>query len=280
VSFLRSADRGDVAVPGRRPQPGRWALVALAVLSLSLGGCKAFRHKEDPNVSPESLYQKAATYMKDGAYGPAIKSFEALEARYPFSDPARQSRLDIIYAYYKIHDKDATVDAADTFIRENPTHPRIDYAYYVKGLVYFERAPNFLERWFSVDLSERPPQDTRKSFDAFLRVVTQYPNSEYAADARQRMIYLRNRLAEYEMHVAKYYVRRGSYVAALDRARYVIETYDGSPSAHDALEVTLECYQKLGMTQLATDTGKLLTANYPNGRSVDSIGRKPWWKVW
>ena len=276
----RNALHGDAALPGRLRPVARVALLALVALSLSLGGCKAFRHKEDPNLSPESMYRKASVLLKDGNYGPAIKNFEALAARFPFSDPARQSRLDILYAYYKVHEKESAVDAADTFIRENPTHPRIDYAYYIKGLVYFERPANFLERWFRVDLSERPPQDTRKSFDAFQRVVTQYPNSEYAADSRQRMIYLRNRLAEYEMHVAKYYVRRGSWVAALDRARYVIETYDGSPSAHDALEVTVACYQKLGMTQLATDASKVLAANHAGDRKSGQADKKSWWKIW
>ncbi len=131
-----------------------------------------------------------------------------------------------------------------------------------------------------VDLSERPPQDARKSFDAFARVVSQYPQSEYAADARQRMVYLRNRLAEYEIHVARYYVKRGAYVAALDRARYVIETYDGAPATRRALEISVESYQKLGLTDLAADTAKVLAAN-PAVADAKSAGKKRhWWHFW
>lgn len=254
---------------------GRLALAALLGASLLLGGCKAFRHREDFTASPEAMYKQAQKFGDEGSFGAAIKVYEGLNARYPFSDAARQSRLDLIYAYYRQHEKDSAIDAADTFIRENPTHPRIDYAYYMKGLVYFERDPNFLERWFKVDISERPPSDQRKSFDAFQRVISQYPNSQYAADARQRMVYLRNRLADYEMHVADYYVRRGAYVAALARARSVLETYDGSPRTREALEISLNCYRKLGMNDLADDTAKVLASNYPGPR--ENGRRKHWW---
>ena len=131
----------------------RAALAALVLGAVALGGCSSTSKKADANASPEALHERAIKLLNDGAYEPAIKVFEALTARFPFSDAARQSRLDLIYAYYRAHEKESAIDAADTFIRENPTHARIDYAYYMKGLVYFERAPNFLERWFSVDLS-------------------------------------------------------------------------------------------------------------------------------
>jgi outer membrane protein assembly factor BamD len=262
--------------PGAALPLARLALAALLAAGLALGGCKSFRHKQDMNASPESMYKQATQFADEGSYQAAIKVYESLNARYPFSDAARQSRLDLVYAYYRQHEKDSAIDAADTFIRENPTHPRIDYAYYMKGLVYFERDANFLERWFKVDISERPPSDQRKSFDAFQRVVTQYPNSQYAADARQRMIYLRNRLADYEIHVAEYYVRRGAWVAALARARSVIETYDGAPRMRDALEISVECYRKLGMTDLADDAAKVLATNYPGPRQ-GAARKHHWW---
>jgi len=230
-------------------------LLVLLAATLALGGCKHFRHKDDLNASPEVFYSKASKAMREGSYGIAVKGYEALAARYPFSDAARQSRLDIIYAYYRAHEKESAVDAADSFIRENPTHPRIDYAYYVKGLVYFERDPNFLERWFKVD-----------------------PQRDYAADARQRMVYLRNRLADYEIHVARYYMRRGAWVAAIERARYLMENYDGAPSTREALEITVAGYQKLGMTDLAGDASRMLAANFP-GDTVRA-DRKHWWHVW
>jgi outer membrane protein assembly factor BamD len=257
----------------------RVALLALVCGLALLGGCKSFRPKTPPNVSPEALYTKASKLMHDGAYGTAVKQYEQLTARYPFSDAARQSRLDLIYAYYRQHEKESAVDAADTFIRENPTHPRIDYAYYVKGLVYFERDPNFLERWFKVDMAQRPPQDLRKSYDAFARVVSQYPQSDYAADSHQRMVYLRNRLADYEIHVARFYMRRGAYVAAIARARYLIENYDGAPSTRAALEITVEAYRKLGLQDLADDAGKVLAANFP-GDAKARGAQKSWWRIW
>jgi outer membrane protein assembly factor BamD len=249
-----------------------------------LTGCKALRHKEDPNLSPETMYTQATKYLNEGSYGGAVKVYEALTARYPFSEPARQARLDLIYAYYKQREKESAIDAADSFIRENPIHPRIDYAYYMKGLVYFERDLNFLEKRFKVDISERPPQDLRKSFDAFQRVVQQYPQSEYAADARQRMIYLRNRLADYEIHVARYYVKRGAWIAAIDRARDVVELYEGSPRTHDALEIMAECYDKLGLSTLAADSRRMLAANPLEGAAARAeaaaASPKHWWKVW
>ncbi len=253
------------------------ALLGVLAAGLLLGGCSSWGKKEDSNASPEAMYRQATKFADEGSYQAAVKVYENLAARFPFSDPARQSRLDLIYAYYKLHEKESAVDAADTFIRENPTHPRIDYAYYMKGLVYFERDPNFLERWFNVDISARPPSDQRKSFDAFTRVVTQYPNSGYAADAHQRMVYLRNRLADYEIHVARYYVRRGAWVGALARARNVLETYDGAPATREALSISVDCYRKLGMNDLADDTAKVLAANSGDAARADGVKKRHWW---
>jgi outer membrane protein assembly factor BamD len=272
-----SAPAGAAA---RSRRPGALVTALVVVLGLALGGCHAFRHKADENVSPEALYQRGSKAMKDGNFDLAVKLFETLTAKFPFSDSARQSRIDLMYVYYRKHEKESAVDAADTFIRENPTHPRIDYAYYIKGLVYFEREPNFLERGLNVDLSARPPQDLRKSFEAFSRVVTQYPQSAYAADAHQRMVYLRNRLAEYEVHVAEYYMRRGAYIAAIDRARYLIENYDGAPSMRRALEITASAYDKLALPELAADSRKVLAANFPDDPNAAAPTRRQWWKFW
>jgi outer membrane protein assembly factor BamD len=278
LSPPRPAPAGLAARASRRSSLGHAALIALLGATLSLGACKALRHKEDTAATPEVFYARASKALHEGSYAVAIKTYEALTAKYPFSDAARQSRIDLIYAYYKQREKESAIDAADTFIRENPTHPRIDYAYYIKGLVYFEKDPNFLERWLGVDMSERPPQDLRKSFDAFARVVTQYPHSDYAPDARQRMVYVRNRLADYEIHVARYYLRRGAWVAAIDRSRYVIENYDGAPATRAALEIIVASYQKLGMPDLAADTSKVLALNFPEQAASET--RKHWWHVW
>lgn len=252
-------------------------LIATLVATLALGGCRSAREREMMG-SPDALYQRASDSLDSGNYDGAVRIYEVLEARFPFSEAARQSRLDLMYAYYKKGDKEQAVDAADTFMRENPTHPRIDYAYYIKGLVYFERTPNILERTFDVNVADRPPQDARQSFDAFSRVVTQYPKSEYAPDARQRMIYLRNRLAEYEIGVARYYMKREAWVAAANRARYVIENYDGAPSVRDALEISIDAYTKLGLQDLAGENAKVLAANFPE--RAKQLAKKSWWKFW
>jgi len=250
----------------------------LILTVLAFAGCSGNRSKEMQG-DPEVIYQRGAKALRDNDFGNAIKVYEALDARYPFSDAARQGRLDLMYAYYKDHQSESAIDAADQFIRENPAHPRCDYANYIKGLVYFERTPNFLERWLRVDLSERPPSDARKSFAAFQTVVTSYPQSEYAHDARVRLLYLRNRLADYEIHVADYYMRRGAYLAAIARAKYIIENYDGAPAVKPALEIMTDGYRRLGLDDLAEESASVYRENFPEtAERVDK--KKKWWAIW
>ncbi len=246
---------------------------------LALGACNTFRDRVAEEYLAETLYERAHTAMMSGDFRGAVRYYEALEARYPFSELARQARLDIIYSYYRAKEAESAVDAADQFIRENPTHARVDYAMYVKGLVYFERSPNFLERWFNTELTERPPSDARRSFQAFQTLIERYPQSEYAHDARQRMVFLRNRLAEYEVHVADYYLRREAWVAAIARARYTVENYDGAPAVQDALDIMITAYQGLGMTDLAERSQQVYAQNYPGGRPERST-RRDWWPFW
>jgi outer membrane protein assembly factor BamD len=241
------------------------ALLALALLGT--GGCSSLkfwdRNKGDKVIegSPEQLYRDAIKDIKASNYPGAIQRYEMLEARYPFSEQAKQGQLDLIYAYYKNRSADAAIDQADQFIRENPTHPRVDYAYYVRGLVYFESGANWLERKFKADIAKRPPHEARKSFQAFQVLVQQYPKSPYAADARQRMIFLRNRLADYEIEVARYYLKRGAYVGAANRAKGVIEGYDGAPAVDNALKILAASYRKLGVEDLALTAEKVRAAN-------------------
>lgn len=247
----------------------------LAVLLVS--GCGNSRR--ELIGSPDRLYDMARKASDAGNYRDAIAYYEQLEARFPFSNAARQGQLDLMYAYYKNREPESAIDQADQFIRENPAHPRVDYAYYIKGLVQFERNPNFLERWFNADLSYRPPIDARKSFQAFQTLVQRFPNSEYAEDSRQRMIFLRNRLANYEVYVADYYLRRGAYVGAINRAKYAIENYDGAPQLRQALVIMAESYRRLGMTDLAADSEKVLKENFADADVSEEVG-KPWWKFW
>jgi len=256
------------------------AAIALCLILFTTAGCRTNRIDKTKS-SPELLYKKAKKSLDSYDFQTAIKTYEALAARFPFTDQARQARLDLIYAYYRAGENESATDAADTFIRENPTHPRVDYAWYVKGLVDFDKPPNAFEHLFRVDLSKRPPSTARKSFSAFRTVVEQYPKSEYAHDAEQRMIYLRDRLANYELHVAQYYMKRGAYVAAAQRAKGCIEQFDGSPAIPEALQIMIQSYDRLNLTPLAEQTRKVYELNYSGQvRQAQAEIKKPWWKVW
>jgi outer membrane protein assembly factor BamD len=183
--------------------------------------------------------------------------------------------------YYELGEKESAKDAAETFIRENPTHPRIDYAWYLQGLIDFERVPNSLERWLGVDMTQRPPTGAREAFTALRTVVQRYPTSAYAHDARRRMIYLRNRLADFEINVAHHYEERGAWVAAAQRARQTIEQYDGAPAVKEALRVLVRCYRKLDYKELEENTVKVFRENYPeDSLEISRVAGKPWWKFW
>jgi len=248
---------------------------------LATAGCRSHRGKDLTKSSPEVLYKKAHKSLDSYDFQAAIKGYEQLTARFPFTDQARQARLDLIYAYYRAGEGESATDAAETFIRENPTHPRVDYAWYVKGLVDFERQPNALEKLFRVDLTQRPPSTARKAFSAFRTVVEQYPKSAYAHDAEQRMIYLRNRLASYEVHVARYYMKRGAYVAAAQRAKGCVENFDGAPAVQEALQIMVEAYDHLNLKELADKTRTVYQLNYTSDvRQVQADVKRPWWKLW
>jgi outer membrane protein assembly factor BamD len=273
----------DLSPPARRSRASR-ALLAVAaclpLVALLLSGCRTNREGDDLKSGPEIIYERASKSLAQQDYDNAIRLYEALNARYPFATEARQARLDLIYAYYKGRETESALDAADTFIRENPTHPRVDYAWYIKGLVEFERTPNVLERFFKVDLNERPPQTARKSFAAFRKVVEDYPKSDYAHDARRRMIHLRNRLADYQLYVARYYMKRGAYIAAAQRAKEAIEQYDGAPAVREALELMVQAYEQLGMKELADQTRQVYAANYGGDEQKVVPYKRPWWKLW
>jgi outer membrane protein assembly factor BamD len=255
--------------------PSRVLLVAIGLAVLATG-CRSHRG-DDAKSGPEVIYARAQKAMRNSSYGEAIKQLEALQSRFPFSEPARQSQLDLIYAYYKARQVDPAIDAADTFIRENPTNPRVDYAYYMKGLVYFERQSNWLERKFNVDLSQRPPVNARKSFEAFQQLLEKFPHSEYVGDARQRMVFLRNRLADFELHVALYYMRRGAYVGAINRAKFCVENYDGAPAVRGSMKVLVDAYRDLHMMDLASNAERVYADNFP-ASSKDIAPKRHWWR--
>lgn len=227
------------------------------------------------------LYQRAKHDMDSYNYTAAIKTYEQLTAIFPFTDQARQAQLDLIYAYYRAGETDSAIDACDTFIRENPTHPRVDYAYYMEGLVNFEKQPNPVEKLFHVDLAKRPPTTANKAFAALRTVVEQYPKSAYAHDARQRMVYLRDRLAAYDVEIARYYLKRGAYVGAARRAKLVIDNYEGAPATRDALAIMIVSYDRLGMSTLAAEARRVYAANFVGQvTQVAAATRRHWWHFW
>jgi outer membrane protein assembly factor BamD len=239
-------------------------LLLIALLPAALLACAGNEEQQSEVQNITEAYESAKLSIERGNYQRGIQVFEAIQARYPFSDLARQIQLELMYAYYKSGRREEAVEAADTFMRENPIHPRVDYALYIRGLAYFESAPGVLERWFNKDVTKRPPKDVMLSYSSLRQLVERFPTSEYAPDAEQRLVAIKNRLADYENHVADYYLRRGAYVAALNRAKASLEQFNGATGNARSLQIMAEAYERLGMDDLAADTRRVLAENFPN----------------
>ena len=238
--------------------------ILVALLCASLLACAGKDEIQTEIQGIMEAYEKAQEAIARKNYRRGIQIFEAIQARFPFSDLSRQIQLELMHAYYMGGQREQAVEAADTFIRENPIHARVDYALYIKGLAYFEEEPGFMDRWFRRDTTKRPPQEVELAYITFRRLVERYPTSEYAADAEQRMVAIKDRLAQYENHIANYYLRRGAYVAALNRATTALEEYNGASGNARSLEIMALAYDKLGMTDLASDTRRVLEKNFPD----------------
>ena len=242
-----------------------FSLSFLCVFAMLLGCAGSEENAEDAFINNiVEAYETAQSAVRGGNYRRGIQIFEALQARFPFSDLAKEIQLELMYAYHKNGSQEQAIDAADTFMRENPTHERIDYALYIKALAYYEKDPGLLERLFRKDLRNRPPKEADLAYSSLRRLVERYPASEYAADAEQRMLHLKNRLADYENSVADWYLRREAYVAALNRAKSSLERYNGAPGNRDSLRIMIDAYEGLGMQELAADTRRVRENTYPN----------------
>lgn len=250
----------------------KFSYIFLPCVFLFLSACNS--DKTDDMESTElAYYESAQGSLRSNNYANAVAKLQLLEARFPFGRYAQQAQLEIIYAYYRSGQPEATRAAADRFIRLHPRHPNVDYAYYLKGLASFEEDENFLARLFPMDPSTRDPGAARDSFNDFAQLIRRFPNSEYAPAAQKRMQYLRNLLAASEVNVARYYIYRGAYVAAANRGRYVFENLQGTAAVPDALAIMVEAYQLLGMNNLANDALLVLSANFPEHDSLDSNGQ-------
>lgn len=222
------------------------------------------QYDETKDWSVKQFYEEAHSSLESGDYQSAIDLYAKLEARYPYGRYAQQAQLETAYAHYKAEEPAAAIAAAERFIKLHPRHPHVDYAYYLRGLASFEQGHNFLERFFPQDKSKRDPQVAHDAFRYFKELLTRYPNSRYARDARQRMVFLRNNLARYEINVADYYYRRGAYLATVNRAKYVVDNYEKSPSVPVALGLMVRAYRKMERPQLAADAMRVLQLNYPD----------------
>ncbi len=252
-------------------------LPLLLVLALFLGSCSWFGNDEDRDEfdglsSEEQFYQRALEQLNSQNFRGSITTYQALESRFPFGRFAAQAQIEIVYAYYRNGDMEASRAAADRFIRLHPENDNIDYAYYMKGLASFNEDGGILNRFLPIDPTKRDPGRARESFADFAQLLALYPDSAYAADARSRMVFLRNNLAAYEIHVAEYYLERRAYIASLRRGQYVVENFQGTPAVADGVAVMVESYLRLGLNDLADTSLALLRENYPDHSSVDTDG--------
>lgn len=222
----------------------------------------------DEALSESELYSMAQRDLDSNNYASAIEKLRALESRYPFGRFAQQAQLELIYAYYQNMEPEAARSSADRFIRLHPQHPDVDYAYYMRGMASFTRDRGLFERFLPLDMTRRDPGAARDSFNEFAQLVSRYPDSRYAPDARLRMIYLRNLLAAYDVHVGHYYLKRKAYVAAANRGRYVVENFQQTPSVDDGLALMVEAYRQLALNELADNALLVLQTNYPEHPSL------------
>ncbi|MCC7413520.1 MAG: outer membrane protein assembly factor BamD [Gammaproteobacteria bacterium] len=240
--------------------------VVVLIACVLLASCGYFTDKPDETktMTAEQLYKAARDRMDSGYYDGAIEYYEKLQARFPFGPFAQQAQLELAYSYYKSEQPASAIAACERFIKLYPTHPNMDYAYFLKGLSNFNQGKGLTQRYLPTDPSQRDPGAALRSFDDFSELIKRFPDSRYVNDAQQRMVYLRNILAQHEVNVAQYYIRRGAYVAAANRARYVVENYQQTPSMPDALLVMARAYRVLQMDDLADDTIRVIELNYPN----------------
>ena len=259
------------------------ASLCLSALVL-LAGCSNTPKDVTQGWTPERIYSEARNEVSAGAWDKAIGLFEKLEGRAAGSLLAQQAQIEKAFAQYKSGEKVQAQATLDRFIRLHPTSPAMDYALYLKGLVNFNDNLGLFSALINQDLSERDQKAAKESFESFLELTRRFPESKYTPDARQRMTYIVNSLAGYEVHVARYYARRGAHVAAINRAQQALADYQGVPAAEEALAILVYSYDALGMTQLRDDARRVLEQNYPNSAFAKNplTGRtsKPWWQLW
>jgi outer membrane protein assembly factor BamD len=259
------------------------ALASLLV-ALALGGCGLFTDKQEnrKDWTAAEYYKNAKDEFDNQSWDAAIKLYEALESKFPFGRFAQQAQLEVAYAYYKQGESAQALAALDKFIKLHPNHQNIDYALYLKALVNFKEDLGPLTRFAAQDLADRDPKAARESFEGFKELTNRFPQSRYTPDAIERMAYLTEALARHEIRVARYYLTRGAYLAAANRAQDALKRFPTSPIQKDALDVIIEAYDRMGLPELRDDARKVLAKNFPADKMAkDGVNRnKPWWKFW
>ena len=276
--------RSLAAFPAFSMFPAFFRLILVIFAAALLGACGTMDQGPDETAGwPASkLYTEAKEAMSDGAWDKAAKLLEKLESRFPYGRFAQQAQLELGYVYWKSNEPGSALAACDRFIKLHPNHPAVDYVYYLKGLINFNEDLGFAGYISTQDPTERDPKAARESFDAFRELVTRFPNSKYAADATKRLQYLVNAMAMQEVHVARYYMKRGAYIAATNRAQHAIKTYPEAPAIEEAMYIMVAAYDKLAMNDLRDDADRVMRKNFPNSRFYkDGLERKtPWWQLW
>ncbi len=235
---------------------------------ISVTGCSSSDDSEQraalANMGSQQMYDNAKRNMQNGNFGAASTALSELDSRYPFGPLSNQVQLDLIYSYYKSGKIDETLATIDRFIRLNPNHSDVDYAFYMRGLTNMEADANMFQQLMQIDRSDRDPSKSREAFTDFRRLIQQYPDSKYAADAKKRMVFIKERLAKYEIAIARFYMRREAFVAAANRGRYVLENYSNTDQVQEALEIMVSSYDQLGLTELKENAMKTLRLNFPD----------------
>ncbi len=248
----------------------RLLITALIFSSISLTSCSSNKDKLEKS-SEQVIYNKALEALDRKNYTNAVEYLQLLEEHYPFGPYAEHAQLELIYAYFKTREYEAVIASSDRFIRLHPQHRNVDYAYYMRGIASFHN-DSALFSVLPTDVTKRDPGTARESFNYFAQLINRYPDSIYALDAQKRMIFLRNMLARYEIHVANYYFKRGAYLAAANRGRYVVENFQSTPAVPDGLAVMAQAYHLMDMKELSMDAIKVLAANYPNHPALSDKG--------
>jgi len=263
--------------------PPMRAALSAALTAALLAACASSKPVDETlGWSPEKIYAEAMENRNSGMYEKAINLFEKLEGRAAGTPLAQQAQLEKAYAHYKAGEQAQAVVTLDRFIKLHPVSPALDYALYLKGVVNFNDNLGLFGGIARQDLSERDQKSAKVSFESFRELVQRFPNSKYSPDAALRMTYIVNSLAGSEVNVARYYLKRGAYVAAINRAQAAVNEYQGVPAAEEALAIMMQSYEALGMTELAQDSRRVLEKNYPDSNYLGKPGKSranPWWKL-